>query len=150
MVAPPETDREYAYFHAHGSEDARAISGILGLEPDKVWNVGDTFEVQGRKHFRRSSKWRLDSGLTDQDPLTDHVEALLDKLERKRAALQSLQSAFLTEIVCVAFVYSSFAWQLRFDLQRRATSLGISFNFDFYPFGDLHEEMVALREQVTR
>ncbi|MHA7774178.1 DUF4279 domain-containing protein [Roseibium sp. M-1] len=150
MVAPPETDREYAYFHAIGSEDATIVTGILKLEPSSVWNVGDTFEVKGNTHLRPGSSWRLDSGLLDRDPLSDHVAELLRRLEPKKNQLQELQSGFRTEIVCVAFVHSSFDWTLEFDLQRRATSLGISFRFDFYPFGDLHEEIVGMRELLQR
>lgn len=150
MVAPPETDREYAYFHAIGSEDATTVTDILKIEPSSVWNVGEPFEVRGRKHFRRGSSWRLDSRLTDRDPLGDHVDALLRRLEPKKNELQELHPCFRTEIVCVAFVYSSFDWELNFELQRCATSLGISFRFDFYPFGDLHEEIVGLREQLSR
>ncbi|MEM9632284.1 MAG: DUF4279 domain-containing protein [Pseudomonadota bacterium] len=142
------TNRDYAYFHAIGSDDANEVSDLLKIVPDATWNVGDTFTVQGRTHHRRSSSWRLDSGLSDEIELSQHVQALLQKLERKRLELNCVQEKFLTEIVCVSFCVQSFGWRLNIETQRRATSLGISFSFDFYPIGDVHQEIVNLREQL--
>lgn len=34
------------------------------------------------------------------------------------------------------------------DIRRRTTSLGIGFWFDTYSYGDHHEEIVELREQL--
>lgn len=148
MIYTVGTNRDYAYFHAIGSEDANGVTSLLKLQPDTVWNVGDPFEVKGRRHFRRGSNWRLESGLSDERELSEHVRALLQKLERKKHELNRVQESFLTEIVCVSYSYQSFGWQLDIQTQRRATSLGISFSFDFYPMVDVHDEIVSLREQL--
>ena len=129
MTSPPETDREYAYFQAVGVDDPKEISSALQMEPDDICKVGDDFERRGRIFQRRGSKWRLDSGLTDRSPLSEHLKTLLWRLEPKRDALFRIREKFKTQFVCVGFYYQNFSWELDFDLQRRATALGIGFWF---------------------
>lgn len=139
MNLPQDVNREYAYFRATGGDDPVEITRALDIEPTAIWKVGEPFERRGRQFRRRSSQWRLDSELTDEQPLSDHVDALLCRLEPKRDSLWSIREKFLTQFVCVGFFFQSFSWELDFDLQRRATALGIGFWFDFYPTGDQHE-----------
>jgi hypothetical protein len=148
MTSPPETDREYAYFQAVGVDDPKEISSALQMEPDSICKVGDEFERRGRTFQRRASSWRLDSGLTDRDPLSEHLKTLLWSLEPKRDALFLIREKFKTQFVCVGFYYQNFSWELDFDLQRRATALGIGFWFDTYSDANCHEEIVELREQL--
>ncbi len=70
------------------------------------------------------------------------------QLEPKRDGLFRIREKFKTQFVCVGFYYQSFSWELDFELQRRATALGIGFWFDTYSYGDYHEEIVELREQL--
>ncbi|NIA68923.1 DUF4279 domain-containing protein [Pelagibius litoralis] len=148
MPSPPETDREYAYFHAVGRDDPSEITEALGLQPDECWRVGDAFERRGHTLKRKSSCWRLKSGLEDTQSLDRHVDALLYRLRPHRDALLDIGTRFRTQIVCVSFAYQSFSWALDFEAQKEATSLCIGFWFDTYSFGDFHEEMVELREQL--
>lgn len=148
MTSPPEIDRHYAYFRASGSADVSNLDEILKLSADEQWNVGDSFERRGRSHTRKNSCWRLDSGLGDDKPLSDHLERLLYVLQSKRVALLEMGTEFSLEFVCVSFVYQSFGFELDFQIQRAATNLGVSFSFDSYSFGDLHEEIVELREKL--
>ena len=148
MPSPPETDREYAYFHALGSDDPTAITKALSMEADESWRVGDAFDRRGHRLRRKSSCWRLKSGLEDTQRLDDHVDALLHRLRPHRDALLQVGTRFRLQIVCVSFAYQSFSWALDFEAQKEATALGIGFWFDTYSFGDYHEEMVELREQL--
>ena len=150
MSSPPETDREYAYFRAIGVGDVKQIDQAMNLSGSEFWNVGDTFQPRDIVFTRKSSCWQLDSGHDDKEDLEKHVEALLSKLSSKVEVLRSISSEFQLQIVCVSFTYQSFSFELPFELQRRATNLGISFWFNFYPFGDIHEEIVALREELAR
>ncbi len=144
-----KTDRQYAYFKAVGVDDPNDVSFVLDLEPDEIWKLGDAFERGSLKSRRRSSRWMLNSGLSDAEPLSDHLRALMCRLEPKREGLLSLQDRFATRFVCVAYCYQAFGWELDFDLQRRATALRVSFEFDIYRQGDHHEEIVELREQLN-
>ena len=148
MTSPPVTNREYAYFEARGAEDPARVTALLGMEPDSGWHLGDPFEVGCRTLRRRGSRWRLDSGLDDTQALDGHIAALLARLEPLGEALAEVRGAFTTRIVCVAYSYQSFGWVLDVETQRRAVALGLGFEFDLYAFGDHHEEIVALREQV--
>jgi hypothetical protein len=148
LSSPPVTDREYAYFHAIGNDDPEQISALLELVPAKIWSLGETFARGGREFRRRSSKWQLDSGLTDGDPLNAHIEALLICLEPRKTELSRIRKSFRTQFVCVGYYFQSFSWELDFELQKRATDLGVSFWFDIYSHGDPHEEIVDLREQM--
>ncbi|MDF2235831.1 DUF4279 domain-containing protein [Albimonas sp. CAU 1670] len=147
MTSPPVTDRFYAYFRVVDPSDPEEITRVLKIEPDKVWKRGDTFEVQDRLRRRRGSHWSIDSGLDDRQPLDDHLEALLWRLDLKRDALLGLLPRHRLEFVCVAQVWQAFCWAPNFDLQRRVTDLGIGFWFDIYSLGDIHEIVSDLREQ---
>ncbi|MFK0689036.1 DUF4279 domain-containing protein [Mesorhizobium sp. IMUNJ 23033] len=148
MSSPPETDRQYAYFRAIGEDNPAEVTSLLGVEPNECWRTGDVFERRGHTFRRKSSSWRLDSGLEDTEALDRHVEALLTKLTPRKDELLRVRVKFKTQIVCVSYSYQSFSWELDFDVQRSATALGIGFWIDAYSFGDHHEEMVALREQL--
>ncbi len=128
--------------------DPAEITQLLGIEPTESWKVGDKYERRGRSFKRRSSMWLLDSGFNDTYPFEDHIEALLKKLEPHRSELLDIGTRYSIKISCVAYVYQSFGLELPFDFQRRATELGIGFSFSGYSFGDFHEEMVELREEL--
>lgn len=148
MSSPPETDREYAYFRATGLGDTSKIEALMNLSSSEHWNVGDEYERRDRTFKRMSSCWQLDSGYKDTEVLEKHIEALLGILTPKIGILQQLKAEYRLQIVCVSFVYQSFSFELPFELQKIATNLGIGFWFDSYSFGDTHEEMLELREQL--
>lgn len=148
MSSSTATDREYAYFRATGSFDPIQITNELGLEPNKQWEAGDEFDVRGKKLIRRSSHWQMDSGLLDTESLDNHIDELLRTLRRRRDGILRASTFATLQIVCVGFYYQSFSWAPNFEHQKEITALGIGFWFDTYSFGDYHEEMVDLREQL--
>ncbi|MEP1518741.1 MULTISPECIES: DUF4279 domain-containing protein [Rhodobacterales] len=148
MSNSADTDREYAYFRATGSFDPIQLTNELGLEPSECWETGEEFEVRGNKHNRKSSCWKMDSGLLDTENLDSHINELLRKLRPKRDSILRASTLAKLQIVCVGFYYQSFSWEPNFEHQKEITTLGIGFWFDTYSFGDYHEEMVDLREQL--
>lgn len=134
---------------ALGMGDPSEITQLLGIEPTESWKVGDKYERRGHSFKRRGSMWLLKSGFDDTHSLEDHIEALLRKLEPHRNELLDIGTRYSTKISCVAYVYQSFGLELPFDFQRRATELGIGFSFSGYSFGDLHEEIAELREELN-
>lgn len=148
MSNSADTDREYAYFRASGSFDPVQITKELDMKPSESWKVGDEFEVRGTKLLRRGSCWKIDSQRPDTDSLDNHINTLLEILRPKRDRILRVPKPTKLQIVCVGFYYQSFSWELNFEHQKEITELGIGFWFDTYSFGDYHEEMVDLREQL--
>lgn len=148
MSSPPVTNREYAYFQAVGLFDPADISKAIGIEPCECWSVGDAFERRGHKFRRRDSKWRLESGLDDTEPLDRHVDTLLTRLAPHRMGVLEAAAMAKLQIVVVGYYFQSFSWELDFHHQQLATALNIGFWFDTYSCGDHHEEMVEMREQM--
>ena len=148
MSNSADTDREYAYFRAVGSFDPAEMTGVLGIEPSECWSTEDEFEIRGNTFNRRSSSWKLDSGHGDNEGLDIHISALLGTLSSQRDGLLRASTIAKLQIVCVGFYYQSFSWEPNFEHQKELTALGVGFWFDTYSFGDYHEEMVELREQV--
>ena len=148
MTRQPETDRQYAHFVLVGMDDTSAIDDLLKLKAVQRWNAGDEYQKRGNTLSRRSSHWKLESGLDDTRPLVDHIAALLDLLASRRVALLELGTSFDLKIVCVSYAYQSFGLELPFELQRLATTLGVRFSFAAYSYGDIHEEISELRTHL--
>jgi len=148
MSNSADPDREYAYFRATGSFEPSQVTKEIGLKPTEQWETGDEFDVRGNKLNRRSSCWKMDSGLLDTESLDNHINALLRILRPKRDGILRASTFAKLQIVCVGFYYQSFSWEPNFEHQKEITALGIGFWFDTYSQGDYHEEMVDLREQL--
>ncbi|KKC36532.1 hypothetical protein WH87_14190 [Devosia epidermidihirudinis] len=97
---------------------------------------------------RRSSSWKLSSGLDDTEALDTHVGSLLRQLRPRRDGLLKASSIAKLQIVCVGYYFQNFSWELCLDHQQLASALNVGFWFDTYSLNDHHEEMVALREQL--
>lgn len=145
----PQTDRQYARFVALGMGDPSEITQLLVIEPTESWKVGDKFERKGHSFERRSSMWLLASGHDDTHSLEDHIEALLRRLGPRRNALLDIATRYDIKISCVSYSYQSYDFELPFGLQRSTTELGVGFRFSAYDYGDQHEEIVELREQLN-
>ncbi|WP_158969222.1 DUF4279 domain-containing protein [Chachezhania sediminis] len=145
---PPTLDRQYAYFRVTGLFDPADVTKAIGIEPTEAWAVDDKYSRNGRSFSRHSSKWTLGSGLDDTRLLDDHLEALLFRLERRYSGVLQASTLGHLQFVCVSYSYQSFSWELDFRHQQRATALHIGFWIDSYGHGDVHEEVVELREQL--
>lgn len=149
MGSSPQIDREYAYFRAVGFFAPTDITSLLGMEPSESWSAGEDFTVRGHTRKRQVSRWVWNSGLNDTEPLTKHVDVLLRDLAPRRTGLLEASSIAKLQIVCVGYYEQSFSWELETQQMRLASALNIGFCFDTYSFGDPHEEIVALREQLS-
>ena len=148
MSNSANTDREYAYFRATGSFDPVQVTNELGLKPGECWKTGNEYVVRGKKLHRRSSCWRMESGLPDTESLDNHIKVLLRQLRPKRDGILRTSTFAKLQIVCVGLYYQSFSWEPNFEHQKEITALGIGFWFDTYSYGDYHQEMGDMREQL--
>ena len=146
--ATPATPREYAYLSAEGAADPETITQALGIEPDRIYSLGDPIpNKRGATLYRRRSHWRLNSRLDDTEPMERHVNALLRRIVPKRQELLQLQQDFAFSIVCVS-LGDNFSFTTDMEMQRLATSCAITFWFDIYPGSETHEIHTELREQL--
>ena len=69
------TNREYAYFHIRGSGRHELITKAIGVEPQDAYSDTDLNPKNGKPFG--VTKWRLNSGLDDTEPLRiDSLKAL--------------------------------------------------------------------------
>jgi len=64
------------------------VTALLGLSPDRVRRAG-----QPRPHttiIEKTNCWELDSGLSEQCELQEHINALLQKTERCAGQIANL------------------------------------------------------------
>ena len=135
MSSPPLTDREYAYIVITGPGRHETITERLGLEPSEAWNVGDQNPNNGK--ICKTMQWRLKSGLDDTHRLNEHVESLLMCLGRKADALRELWLEYDVTLHCVGYYPpSGHGAHFNRDTIRRAASLGMALDLDFYYVDD--------------
>ena len=140
---------QYAYFSATGAADPATITKSLGIDPDRVYAIGDSYKShQGHELKRRQSHWRLNSGLDADVPLNDHIHAILGRLMLRRDEVLKLQESFNCQIVCVSFT-GNFSFETTLHMQRSMAALGLTFWFDIYPDLNPHEEITELRSQLA-
>ena len=148
MPRDPHIYRQYAYLKISGYGPSSIITQRLGIEPDKEWSEGDTWQSKPPNEKRFFTLWQLNSGLSEDKDLNDHIRAILHRIRRKRTELQSLLGDYNVEMGCVSFNQQSFGFALDFDLQRELTSFGIKLWFDAYISGDVHELVCDLKDQI--
>jgi hypothetical protein len=66
---------------------------MVGLDPDRKWNLNDPITKAGRGR-RPTSGLRYDSPLDPERPITDHVHAVAQRLEPSRERLVGLKQRF--------------------------------------------------------
>ncbi len=72
---------------------ADKIVEMVGLEPDRKWNLNDPITKAGRGR-RPTSGLHYDSPLDPERPITDHVHAVAQRLEPARELLARLKQTF--------------------------------------------------------
>jgi hypothetical protein len=147
MPLEPQTYRQYAYLGIIGKGPAQKITDILGVNPDDDWSEGDTWQTKGPHKKRWFTNWKLNSGLPETDDLNAHVGAILNRLNVRELAVQSLTGDYDVRMVLVSHNLQCFSFELDFQHQRRMTQLGIRTWFDAYIDEDVHKMMFDLRSR---
>jgi len=125
------TAREYAFVWISGPGPHAAVTAALQLTPSDAWNAGDVNPSTGRA--RRAMSWQLRSDLDDTRPLHAHVDALLTVLATRANELRGLWVDYDLVLQCVGHYPSgSHGVHLDREVVRRAASLGLAIDLDFY------------------
>jgi hypothetical protein len=128
-------DETRLFFTVTGSTlDPDEITRITGLQPAKIWHIGDTIGKGGRKY--KENGWKLDSGLERSKSLDDHLAALLAKIEPVLAALSKLDASYYKELACVIEAYCANPG-MHFDrnMITLLAQLGAEIDIDLYCLG---------------
>jgi len=131
-----EEDRKWSRVSlriASSTIDPMNIGKQLGLEATKTHLKG-SLRVAGHKDVWRSSLWLLNSPLSDQSDIADHLRYFLDLLEPRERVLNHLTKDCEIDLFCG---FSSGSGQGGFALDpptlSRLAALRIPVVFDLYP-----------------
>ena len=120
------------------------VSGILGLQPTRSGRRGERMSPSSSKTLLRKSVWILQTPLSDQAPLQDHLEWLLDTLEPKRDAIGEFTKQYETDFFC-GFSSENGQGGCTFEssLLARLANLGVPLVLDLYPPGPIGVEDIG-------
>ena len=135
MASPPLTNREYAYFRVTGKGSHEEFSKAIGIESTNEWSEGDINPRTNQP--RKFMNWNLESGLDDTHEIEKHIEALFVVLEPLKNILTELHENYDLCIQCVGyFPASGHGIHLDKAIIKKASILGLSFDYDFYYIDD--------------
>lgn len=118
-------------------DDPGVVTEMMGIEPTTAWVAGERYASPSPNARRTHSRWSLESGLSDAEPLEDHFAALLMRLEAKRLEIDRVVQRFSTRIgVAQYFHEANPQFVLEPDMLRRLAELRLSIYFDQYCLGE--------------
>jgi hypothetical protein len=143
-------DRQYAYFSITSSGILPREVESLPLDPSRYWNAGDKAVRGGRQLERQFSRWVVESGLAESEPLEKHIGSLLGKLQPISGQLGRLSAECRQTLVCVAFSVQSSGFILQPAILKQLAQLNVHLEYDFYGNIDPHDELADLRSLVLK
>jgi hypothetical protein len=133
-----DPNQQYAYFTVTGLFDPAEISNDVGIDPTHSWKHGDVNPLNSLE--RKFSRWSLESRLSRDADLPDHIVDVLDQLDEHREAFRKIVSAydgkderFGAWIQLVGYFHSYYpGFNLSSSSVARLAVYGLSVDFDFY------------------
>jgi hypothetical protein len=117
-------------------DDPRAVSEIMGLEPTEAWVKGEHYSASSPGARRTHSRWALESGLDEGEPLEGHIRALLARLEPKQVEIRQVAERFTARIGVAQYFYEmNPGFRIESDILERLANLGLPIDFDQYCLG---------------
>ena len=114
-------------------DDPEVVSAMMGMEPTKAWVKGEHYVTASPDARRTHSRWTVDSGLDQTEPLEAHLSALLTKIEPRHAVIQQVAQRFPAHIGVAQYLHEvNPQFELKADILRRFASLGLPISFDQY------------------
>src|SRR5687767_1678855 len=101
MSKPALTSREFCYVFIPGPGSHEAVSERLGIAPSEAWNIGDISPRTGRP--RKRMTWKLESGLDDSRPMSEHMASLLLALRPRTEEVRALWVDYELILQCVGY-----------------------------------------------
>lgn len=127
----------YVYFGVFDfGDDPSIVTAMMGIEPTTAWVKGEHYAAASADARRTHSRWALDSGLAEAEPVESHLVALLARLEPMREAIRRVAQQFPVQIGVAQYFYEVNAqFGLEPDILHRFGELGLTIYFDQYCLG---------------
>jgi hypothetical protein len=133
-----EPNQQYAYFTVTGLFDPIEVTKEVRVEPTESWQQGVVNPRNGRE--RKFSRWSLESRLSREADLSDHITDVLDQLDKCRSGFQAIVSRFGgvddrfgAWMQLVGYFHSYYpGFNLSAQTVKRLAEYGLSADFDFY------------------
>ena len=127
---PSETHTFFAVFDF--GDDPSVVTEIMGIEPTKAWCKGDPVPNHPTG-IRTHTRWALSSGLSTDEPLEAHLEALLTTLEARYEAVRRCAKEFHACIrAAIYFAEVNPEFFISPSLAVRLGKMGVPLEFDLY------------------
>ena len=84
------------------------ITSKLKMNPTGGGLKGDPMPGRKTQILRKQNTWEKRSVLSDDHPVNEHVESLLNELEMKKEAFKELVSKYEGELAFVSYIYDEF------------------------------------------
>lgn len=126
-----EPSQQYAYFSVMGDFDPADITKAVGLQPSSTWKKG---ELHPRVRFERKfSRWILESRLSRDHGLEDHILDVLAQLDQNTEAFQKVAREYAGAMQLVGYFHEGYPG-LAFsrELVSGLARYSLSADFDFY------------------
>lgn len=127
-----DESRAYLWVHDFG-DDASAVTSMIGLEPTYIQVAGCPVP-RAPTMIARVHRWVLDSPLTPDAHLDDHVEALLQLLEPHAEKVKAASETFKAGIYAVVYYHKDFnpGHGLSAHHVKLIASMNLSIDYDLY------------------
>ena len=129
-----------AYFNFRNFDcEPDYITEKLGIEPRTAGVAGDPHPVGAGKTIPlRESLWSLQSPIEVHNPVEEHVQALLDLLEKRAEPLKEFTNKYESTLYIAIYYYEvNPAICLDKDLIKRIADLHIDIDFDIFCLGEV-------------
>jgi Domain of unknown function (DUF4279) len=127
-----EKNRQYAYVKFIGNFQPDDISAALGIEASETKIAGGMIGRSNR--IRKESQWKLDSGLSDEEELEDHITKLLQLLGPARTAFAELARHHKAVLQLVGYFGDEGYPGLHLEVEtvKAIAEFNLNIDFDFY------------------
>ena len=117
-------------------DDPGVVSEMMGMEPTHAWVKGEHYVARSPGARRTHSRWALESGLDEGEPLDAHFAALLTRLEPKRVEIGQVAQRFSARIGVAQYFYEvNVEFRIEPEILERLAALRLPIDVDQYCLG---------------
>lgn len=115
-----------------GDNDPHFITEITGIKPTSVIKKGD-HKIIAKNKFHEENSWKLESKLTNEVKLEEHINYILDILKPSFDKFKEITQEYYTKLFCVLYPKKHIP-EIFFDKQmiKQLSELNLDIDFDIY------------------